>query len=74
MTQTAQVSIIIFTQYPLWLDVALESALAQDYPHCEIVVADYSGDKLVTQQLAGRLDLPAETVRHLVLEKTSLTV
>ncbi|CAH0175562.1 hypothetical protein SRABI13_01112 [Erwinia aphidicola] len=69
MTQTAQVSIIIFTQYPLWLDVALESALAQDYPHCEIVVADYSGDKLVTQQLAGRLDLPAETVRHLVLEK-----
>jgi len=57
MTQTARVSIIILAQYPMWLNEALDSALAQDYPDCEIIIADCSGDKLVGQHLAARPDV-----------------
>ncbi|BCQ35483.1 O-antigen biosynthesis protein [Erwinia rhapontici] len=69
MTQTARVSIIILAQYPMWLNEALDSALAQDYPHCEIIIADCSGDKLVGQHLAARPDVTQYPITHLVFEK-----
>ncbi|BCQ45649.1 hypothetical protein ERHA55_31760 [Erwinia rhapontici] len=73
MTQTARVSIIILAQYPMWLNEALDSALAQDYPHCEIIIADCSGDKLVGQHLAARPDVTQYPITHLVFEKINVT-
>lgn len=69
MTQTARVSIIILAQYPMWFNEALDSALAQDYPHCEIIIADCSGDKMIGQQLAARSDATQHPITHLVFEK-----
>lgn len=71
MTQTARVSIIILAQYPMWFNEALDSALAQDYPHCEIIIADCSGDKMIGQQLAARSDATQHPITHLVFEKIS---
>lgn len=65
MPHTPLVSIIITAQIPTWFEKALLSALAQDYSRCEILVADYSGDKFITQMLQPYLNQPGHPVRHL---------
>jgi len=40
MRAPALVSIIIPAYKPTWFEVTLKSALAQDYPHCEIIIGD----------------------------------
>lgn len=42
MAHPALVSIIIPTYKTVWFEQALASAMAQDYPHCEIIVSDDS--------------------------------
>lgn len=42
MARPALVSIIIPTYKTTWFEQALASAMAQDYPHCEIIVSDDS--------------------------------
>ena len=40
MNANALVSIIIPAYKATWFELALKSALAQDYPHCEIIIGD----------------------------------
>lgn len=61
-----RVSIIITAYFPVWLEGALNSALAQDYPNCEILVADVSGTEFIAQLLQPYLNQPGHPVRHLV--------
>ena len=49
MNQPPLVSIIITAQIPIWLNEALQSAVGQNYPHCEIIVIDYSNEKFVAK-------------------------
>ena len=70
MSKPALVSIIITARIPSWFEDALLSALAQDYAHCEILVADSSGDKFITSLVTPYLTQPGHTVRHLIYDKT----
>ncbi|WP_455851457.1 glycosyltransferase [Pantoea endophytica] len=49
MNQPPLVSIIITAQIPIWLNEALQSALAQDYTNCEIIIIDHSNEKFVAK-------------------------
>ncbi|MEN4889728.1 glycosyltransferase [Erwinia billingiae] len=71
MTQPALVSIILTAQIPTWFKAALDSVLAQDYPNCEILIADSSGDKFISAILASLPANPAHPFRHLVLGKNA---
>ncbi|WP_416412245.1 glycosyltransferase [Pantoea sp. App145] len=66
MNHSPLVSIIITAHFPVWLEAALNSALAQDHPNCEILVADVSGTEFVAQLLQPYLNQPGHPVRHLV--------
>lgn len=66
MTQPALVTIIVTTRITTWFESALQSALAQDYPHCEILVADRSGAQFIPALVTPYLDKPGHPVRHLV--------
>lgn len=68
MTQPL-VSIILSAQIPTWFEEALKSALNQDYPHCEILIADSSGDKFIPALLQPWLEQPAHPIRHLIYDK-----
>ncbi|KJV31000.1 glycosyltransferase [Pantoea sp. SM3] len=68
MTQNALVTIIINAQIPTWFAEALDSALAQDYPSCEIIIADCSGDKYITELLQPYLAQPGFTLRHITYD------
>ncbi len=65
MNHSPLVSIIITANVPVWLEEALQSALDQDYPHCEILVADASGKPFIAQCLAPYLNQPGHRVHHL---------
>ena len=69
MSQPALVSIILTAQIPTWFEAALISALKQDYDHCEILVADSSGDKFIPAILTPYLNQPGHSVRHLIYDK-----
>lgn len=69
MTQTARVSIIILAQYPIWFNDALSSALAQDYPHCDILIADCSGDKFIGNLLTARTGRDRFPVTHTIFDR-----
>lgn len=69
MTQPDLVSIILTAQIPTWFNTALESALAQSYPYCEIVIADSGGDKYIPDLLTPYLNLSGHQIRHLVYDK-----
>lgn len=49
MEQYPLVSIIIPAFKPMWFEECLESALAQSYPHCEIIIGDDSPDEHIKQ-------------------------
>lgn len=66
MKHSPRVSIIITAYFPVWLEDAITSALEQDYPDCEILVADVSGTKFITQLLQPYLNQPGHPVRHLI--------
>ncbi|MDO6408877.1 glycosyltransferase [Pantoea phytobeneficialis] len=66
MNHSPLVSIIITAHVPVWLEGSLKSALAQDYPHCEILVSDTSGKQFIGQRLQPYLNQPGHTVRHLI--------
>lgn len=74
MKHTPRVSIIITAHIPVWLEGALNSALAQDYPDCEILVADSSGKAFIPQLLQPYLNQPGHPVRHLVFPAGHPTV
>ncbi|UVC27883.1 glycosyltransferase [Pantoea sp. SOD02] len=69
MTQPDLVSIILTAQIPTWFITALESTLAQTYPHCEIVIADSGGDKFIPDLLAPYINQSGHQIRHLTFDK-----
>ncbi|ALV91915.1 MULTISPECIES: glycosyltransferase [Pantoea] len=69
MTEPDLVSIILTAQIPTWFNTALESALAQNYPHCEIIIADSGGDRYIPDLLTPYLNQPGHKIRHLVFDK-----
>lgn len=74
MTQPVLVSIILSAQVPTWFEEALNSALAQDYPNCEILIADSSGDKFITDILQPYLDKPGHEIRHLIYDRNDKSI
>lgn len=60
------VSIIITAPFPVWLEEALNSALAQDYPNCEILVADVSGKTFISARLQPYLNQPGHSLHHVI--------
>ncbi|MGE9549824.1 glycosyltransferase family 2 protein [Erwinia amylovora] len=64
MSRPAIVSLIIIARIPTYFEQALNSALAQDYPHCEILIADNSGDKYIRHIAAPFLDQPGHPIRY----------
>ncbi|WP_158784450.1 glycosyltransferase family 2 protein [Pantoea sp. BAV 3049] len=63
MSRPALVSIIIIARIPTYFEQALKSALAQDYPQCEILIADNSIDKYIQSIAAPYLDKPGHPIR-----------
>lgn len=63
MTRPVVVSIIIIARINTWFEQALKSALAQDYPHCEILVVDHSHDKFIQALTEPYLNQPGHPVR-----------
>lgn len=63
MHQHDLVSIVIIARSPTWFTTALESAINQDYPHVEIIVADYSDTVFIYEKLQ-KYDRQPEHVIH----------
>lgn len=63
MHQHDLVSIVIIALSPTWFTTALESAINQDYPHVEIIVADYSDTVFIYEKLQ-KYDRQPEHVIH----------
>lgn len=74
MTQPALVTIILTAQIPTWFENALCSALAQDYSHCEIIIADSSGAKFIPELLNPYLNQAGHQIRHLIYDRNHKTI
>lgn len=64
MKPLPSVTIIITACQPVWLEAALNSALAQHYPYCDILIADNSGKNFITALLQPYFNRPGHPVRH----------
>ncbi|WP_210081919.1 glycosyltransferase [Pantoea endophytica] len=69
MNQHDLVTIILTAQIPTWFSAALESALDQDYPFCEIIIADSGGDKFIPDLLAPYLNKSGHQIRHIIFKR-----
>lgn len=61
------VSIIIPAYKATWFEIALQSALQQDYPHCEIIIGDDCPTTQIKDIVAHHYDtspFPVDYVRH----------
>lgn len=63
MHQNDLVSIVITARIPAWFTLALESALNQDYPCLEIIVADYS-DTVFIHEKVQKTDRQSGQIIH----------
>jgi len=68
MHQHHLVSIVITARIPTWFIPALKSALNQDYPHVEIIVADYSDTFFIYQKLLNYDRQPGQVIHYLKAE------
>ena len=59
------VSIVITTRIPTWFTFALDSALNQDYPHVEIIVADCSDSIFIHEKLQKYPRQPGQVIHYL---------
>lgn len=74
MTQPNLVSIILSAQVPTWFEHSLQSALAQQYPYCEILIVDSSGDKFIRDIVQPYLEQPGFIIRHLIYERNDQNI
>lgn len=63
MSRPALVSIIIIARIPTFFEQALQSALAQDYAQCEILIADSSSENFIEKIAEPYLNQPGHPVR-----------
>ncbi|MDH2066267.1 glycosyltransferase [Pantoea sp. GD03673] len=68
MHQHDLVSIIITAGASAWFTRALDSALSQDYPHIEIIVADYSDAPFIHKKLESYLDQHGHLLRYVKID------
>lgn len=74
MPQHDLVSIIITARVSAWFTNALDSALSQDYPHFEIIVADESDAPFIHQKLQRYLPQHGDKIRYLKIDSGTVTV
>ena len=74
MHQHDLVSIIITAEASAWFTDALDSALSQDYPHFEIIVADYSDAPFIHKKLEGYLGKYDHLLRYLKIDNGTMPV
>lgn len=74
MNQHDLVSIIITARTSAWFTLALESALNQDYPHLEIIVADYSDSAFIHQKLRNFICHENRDIHYLKIEGSKASV
>lgn len=63
MSSPPLVSIIIIARIPTYFAQAVQSAVAQDYVHCEILIADCSSENFIAEIVAPFLNQPGHPVR-----------
>lgn len=63
MSRPPLVSIIIIARIPTYFEQALRSALAQDYTHCEILIADSSSENFIQKIAEPYLNQSGHPVR-----------
>lgn len=74
MAQHDLVSIIITARVSAWFTNALDSALSQDYPHIEIIVADYSDASFIHKKLKGYLPQHSQILHYLKIDDATIPV
>lgn len=74
MHQHDLVSIIITAGASAWFTNALDSALSQDYPQIEIIVADYSDAPFIHKKLQGYLVRYGHLLRYLKIDDRTVPV
>lgn len=64
MAHPALVSIIIPAYKSIWFEQSLTSAIAQDYPHCEIIVCDDCPNESISEIVKHYQDRSQHTIRY----------